>query len=101
MGSKNDLVEYRVDDGAWKPMAYTETMDPSFLQSVLRWDVATELLQGRRPSNPEDSKHLWMAAFPGKLGLGKHRLQVRATDRYGKTHTAEQEFEVKEPNPVP
>ena len=101
MGSKNDRVEYRFDDGGWKPMTYTETVDPSFFQSVLKWDSETELLQGRRPSNPENSKHIWTAGFPAKLGLGKHRLQVRATDRYGKIHTAEQSFEVQEPNPIP
>ena len=101
MGSKNDLVEFRVDGGDWKPMNYTESLDPSFLQSVFKWDSANELLQGRRPSNAEESKHIWSASFPGKLPLGVHKLQVRATDRYGKLHTAEQNFEVKEPNPVP
>ncbi len=101
MGSKNDLVEFRVDDGEWKAMEYTESADPLFLRSVMKWDSEDKLLQGRRPSNPENSKHLWVAAFPGKLTLGTHKLQVRATDRYGKVHTAEQNFEVQEPDPVP
>ncbi len=101
MGGKDDLLEYRVDTGEWKSMTYSESMDPSFLRSVLAWDAESDLLQGRRPSNPENSKHLWTAAFPGGLTLGTHRLQVRATDRYGKMHTAEQEFEVQEPRPIP
>jgi hypothetical protein len=59
------------------------------------------LWQGRRPSNPENSKHLWIAPFPGKLAIGKHTVQVRATDRYGKTFTTQQDFEVQEANPLP
>jgi hypothetical protein len=101
MGSKDDLVEYRVDSGDWKPMNYTETMDPNFVQSVFKWDTVSELWQGRRPSNPENSKHLWIAPFPGKLAIGKHTVQVRATDRYGKTFTTQQDFEVQEANPLP
>lgn len=101
MGGKDDKVEYRVDNGNWTPMNYTETIDPGFMKSVLQWDDVPQLPQGRRPSNPEISKHIWQAPFPGKLAVGQHKLEVRATDRYGKVHTAEQNFEVQDLNPVP
>ncbi|TXF75027.1 calcineurin-like phosphoesterase C-terminal domain-containing protein [Chryseobacterium sp.] len=101
MGGKNDQVEYRVDAGEWKPMEYVESIDPNFAQSVFKWDTAAELLQGRRPSNPENSKHLWMAPFPGKLQLGAHKVEVRATDMYGKISNAEQTFQVEEAKQIP
>lgn len=100
-GGKNDLLEYRIDGGEWKKMQYQNTLDPSYTISVLNWDTTEQLYQGRRPSNPEPSNHLWSAGFPRNLSLGKHKVEVRATDMYGKTFTTEEEFEVQELNFIP
>ena len=95
MGSKKDKVEYSIDGGEWKPMEYTETFDPGFVESVLKWDSTEKLFPGRRPSNPELSKHIWTGGFGNKLTLGKHKVQVRATDMYGNKFSAEDEFDVQ------
>lgn len=100
MGSKKDTVEYRIDGGAWKPMQYDEEVDPNFAISVYQWDSTKNLLQGRRPSNPENSKHIWTVPF-GKLELGSHTVEVRATDRYGKTSTSSERFEVQNVIEIP
>lgn len=100
MGSKKDTVEYRIDGGEWKPMQYDEEVDPNFAISVYQWNSTKALLQGRRPSNPENSKHIWTAPF-GKLELGTHKVEVRGTDMYGKTSTASEVFEVKPAIEIP
>lgn len=95
MGSKNDKLEYRIDGGEWKKMDYSESIDPEFTDSVLKWDTTNELFVGRRPNNPENSRHIWTAPFSKKLDLGKHEVEVRVKDHYGKVYTAKSSFEVK------
>lgn len=97
MGSEKDVVEYRIDGGKWKPMDYTPTFDPDFTSSVLKWDASETLLQGRRPSNPEESKHLWSIQLPNKLENGTHKIEVRAKDMFGKEFSASKEFKVTDP----
>lgn len=99
MGTENDVVEYRVDDGAWKTMDYTKTIDPNFMASVMKWDTTGTLFPGRRPSNPEVSNHMWSAAFP-KLQPGQHKVEVRAKDRYGNVYNSSENFMVAEPTPI-
>ncbi|MFD2825903.1 calcineurin-like phosphoesterase C-terminal domain-containing protein [Leeuwenhoekiella polynyae] len=87
MGSAADTVEYRVDNGEWKPMQYVEEQDPSYELSVYEWDTTETLMEGRRSSNPINSTHLWRGNIPAKLKKGSHRVEIRATDQYGKIHT--------------
>lgn len=101
MGSKKDKVEYRIDSGNWEAMEYDETVDPNFALSVFKWDSTQNLFPGRRPSNPEMSKHIWTIGFPKKLTLGKHKVEVRASDMYGNVFTASGEFEVQNPVLIP
>lgn len=101
MGSKNDKMEYRIDQGEWKDMSFSPTADPNFAISVYQWDTTQQLFEGRRPSNPEISQHIWTAGFPKKLSKGSHTVEVRVIDRYGKIYTATEQFIVAEPNPIP
>jgi hypothetical protein len=96
IGSKKDKVEYRIDNGEWETMEYNETIDPNFAQSVFKWDTTQELFPGRRPSNPEFSRHIWVGGFGNKLALGKHKVEVRAYDMYGNQFTSSEDFEVKD-----
>ena len=101
LGSKKDKVEYRFDQGEWKAMDYTETFDPDYLYNLQNWDKSSELPIGKRPSNPEMSRHLWSAPFSNKLPLGVHTVEIRATDQYNRVHTTSQTFEVKEGKKIP
>lgn len=94
-GSASDKVEYRIDGSEWKPMNYTKDIDPSFMLSTFKWDERAELEEGRRPSNPEPSNHLWSIGVPKGLSIGTHSFEVRATDRYGKTSTEKESFQVE------
>ena len=101
MGSKTDKVEYRIDGDAWKAMDYNETIDPNFAMDVYKWDTTDAMMPGRRPSNPESSKHIWVGSFTNKLALGKHKVEVRATDMYGNQFSASDDFEVKDAIQIP
>lgn len=94
MGHKTDLVEFRVGDGKWKKMEYTESADPNYMKSLMDWDASETVVPGRRPSNALLSTHLWSAGIPFKLDAGEHIIEVRATDRYGKQHTAKKTYRV-------
>ncbi|MGB3775994.1 MAG: calcineurin-like phosphoesterase C-terminal domain-containing protein, partial [Leeuwenhoekiella sp.] len=86
MGSKNDTLLYRVDDGEWEKMYYVEDRDPAYVALVNEWDTTEKLMPGRRSSTPINSTHLWRGNIPVKLEVGEHQIEVKATDQYGKTY---------------
>jgi len=85
MGSKDDTVKYRVDQGEWKVMEYVEEIDPTYAIDVYEWDLSEELILGRRSSNPIASKHLWRGKIPTNIETGEHRIEIKATNMFGKT----------------
>lgn len=95
MGHRGSLVECRINGGDWKKMNYVEDADPAYLQSVFKWDLSETLLNGKRPSNPENSTHLFRIGFPADLPVGTHKIEVRATDTYGRLVSAERSFKVE------
>jgi len=96
MGTAGDKVECRFDNGPWKEMSFVNTPDPAYQYEVLKFDNATSLMDGRRPSTAVNSSHLWQMQIPNKLAVGKHTIEVRATDRYGKTHTQKSTIDIVE-----
>ena len=96
MGSASDKVEYRIDNGEWRNMRYSQSVDPTYYIKLLEWDFTEELLPGRRPSNPVTSTHLWTGSLQLDLPVGEHTIEVRATDRYGKIHTGTRKYTILE-----
>ncbi len=94
MGSPNDVVEYRIDNGKWRKMRYTVMHDPNYLTKLAEWDFTEELLPGRRPSNPVNCTHLWSGGLQLDLEPGTHTIEVRATDRFGKTHYGKRTYQL-------
>jgi len=94
LGKKGDRVQYRLGTGDWKDMSYVESVDPAYQYEVLKFDNADTYIKGRRPSTPVISSHLWESKLPNKLDVGKHDLEVRATDMYGNTHTQKTSIEI-------
>jgi len=93
MGSSKDKVEYKINNGKWQLMNFTESLDPSFVQEVLNFDLATSYVKGIRPRDPMISNHLWSFKLP-KLKAGSHNIKIRATDMYGKQHFADKKITV-------
>jgi hypothetical protein len=87
MGSKNDILKYRVDQGAWKVMEYVKEIDPSYTTDFYEWDLTEVLISGRRSSNPIIGEHLWRGKIPTKLEIGEHSIEIKAIDQFGKTYT--------------
>ncbi len=95
MGHKSNVVEYRIDETPWKPMVFVEDEDPTYLNSLFKWDTSDKLLSGRRPSNAVKSTHLWRGSFVPNLTEGEHFIEVKATDMFGKTTVQKKAFLVE------
>lgn len=97
MGTEGDKVLYRIDNGEWKDMQYMEEYDPSYVEMVYEWDLTEELMPGRRSSNPIKSEHLWRGNIPTDLETGKHTIEIKATDMFGKVHMASDSYRIAKP----
>lgn len=80
MGRDDMRVEYRIDDGAWRPMQHVLQPDPSLLAENARDDEADALRGYDRSPEATPSPHLWRGALPTALATGAHRIDVRALD---------------------
>ncbi|HSP83372.1 MAG TPA: calcineurin-like phosphoesterase family protein [Gillisia sp.] len=97
MGTEGDELLYRINEGEWNKMQYVEEADPSYVKMVYDWDTTEELMPGRRSSNPIKSEHLWRGNIPTNLEAGEHTIQIKATDMFGKVHTATSSYRLEEP----
>jgi 3',5'-cyclic AMP phosphodiesterase CpdA len=98
IGRKEDVVEYRLNGGEWKKMKYAPEIDPNYTANLYKYDGAITLQDGRRPSDPVASTHLWRFNLP-KLDTGSHLIEVRATDMFGRQHTQTKTLQVVENTP--
>ncbi|MDK2970704.1 MAG: hypothetical protein PWP23_459 [Candidatus Sumerlaeota bacterium] len=105
-GSSHSSVEMRVAGGDWMPLEKVERVDPWFAAMKSRekkWvgsleaEAAKErvLPFGRTLPNGIKSSHLWAAKLPADLPVGKQLIEVRTTDMFGKTYTAERVIAVR------
>lgn len=97
MGTEEDQVLYRIDEGEWEEMSYVEEYDPSYVKLVYEWDLSEELMPGRRSSNPVKSTHLWRGGIPTSLETGEHVIEIKATDMFGQTFTQKSSYRLAEP----
>ena len=79
MGSESSVVEYRIDEGAWKPMTHVLASDPSLIAENIRDDQADALRGYDRSPEAAPSTHLWRGVLATDLAVGEHRVEVRAT----------------------
>lgn len=95
MGYHTDLLECRINNGKWQKMTPVNAADPAYLAELHPWDTSEELLAGRRPTNATDSPHLWRTAIATHLPIGTHQIEVRAMDRYGRTHVQKSNYRIE------
>jgi hypothetical protein len=96
-GHEGWSVQARIDDRAWNRIPKVLGWDPSYAAAYLEQDSSTVPVQGKRLPDPAVCYHLWRGSFPADLPLGRHLLQVRATDPAGRTFASEQTFEIASP----
>jgi hypothetical protein len=94
IGSPQDSLFSKIDDGEWNQMRYVPVHDPFFVREVVDWDFTEELFPGRRPSNPVESSHTWTGYLPTDLEEGEHTVYIRAYDMFGREYTAERTFRI-------
>lgn len=82
MGMDDTVVEYRIDGGEWQPMRKVLQADPALLMENAHDDEASALRGYDRSPEAKPSTHLWRGALPTDLGVGEHRIEVRAQDRW-------------------
>jgi len=96
MGDAKTKVEYRIDDGGWKPMKQVAEPDPRLAAENARDDEAETLRGYDRAPPAEPSPHLWRGTLPTGLQAGVHRVQVRAFDRWQGEQRAETSYRLDE-----
>lgn len=79
MGAPDTKVEYRIDDGEWKPMRRVLRADPTVVAENLRDDKAETLRGYDRLPEAAVSTHLWRGVLATDLSEGAHRVEVRAS----------------------
>lgn len=96
-GSADAVVEMRVGQREWTPLAHVREVDPNY-QAL--FDREEALLQAspdawRKLPKPRESAHLWKGTFPEVDSPGLYRIEVRATDMFGRTHEASRSIRVE------
>lgn len=96
MGQDDTKVEYRVDEGQWKPMTLVRQPDPGLLAENMKDDGSDALRGFDRSPEAEPSQHLWRGALPTELAVGEHRIEVRANDKWHGEQTANSTYRLQE-----
>jgi hypothetical protein len=81
-GSERNVVEARVNDGAWFRMENVTGPSPTFESLLARYPDTFGPSIRAIPTN-----HLWSSPIPAALRTpGVHRIEVRTVDAYGQLH---------------
>ncbi len=99
MGRNDSRVEYRVDDGDWRPMSKVLRPDPNLLAENAEDDAAEKLRGYDRSPEAEASQHLWRGALPTDLAVGRHRIEVRVQDPWRGELRAQSGYELQDAIP--
>ncbi len=85
-GSVKSEVKMRLEaDGDWIYLKKVLEADP-FYVAVRQREISADPKNKRQLNSPVDSGHLWKAPLPAGLAPGSHRIEVEATDNYGRLH---------------
>jgi hypothetical protein len=96
MGQDDSKVEYRIDEGQWKPMVLVRQPDPDLLVENARDDGADALRGYDRSPEAEPSRHLWRGALATDLAVGERRIEVRANDPWRGEQSATTAYRLQE-----
>lgn len=88
-GGPRSKVQVSLAGGTPHDMQKVERLDPFVVE------VYTRNADSKKPwVQAGKSSHIWQTALPANLEPGTHRVTVRATDEYGRAHTASMVLEV-------
>lgn len=78
--NERSTVEYRIDNGEWKPMATSKSADP-LAEAMYNGPVTT----GKSWVKARGTSHVWAASLDPAPPAGLRTLTVRTTDQYNRT----------------
>ncbi len=88
-GGPRSKVEVSIGGSPYKAMTKTERLDPFVVEVYARnQDSKKPWVEAGR------SSHIWQVTLPGSLEPGTHKVAVRATDEYGRSHASSMVLEV-------
>jgi hypothetical protein len=88
-GGPRSKVEVSVGGRPYQVFAKVERLDPFVVEVYDRnRDTKKSWVEAAK------SSHIWQGGFPHDLGIGTHRVAVRATDEYGRAHATSIVLEV-------
>ena len=96
MGEADSRVEFRIDEGAWRPMRRVSAPDPRLLRENVLDAEAAALRGYDRSPEAKPSPHLWRADLPTDLAAGAHRIEVRAFDPWRGELRAQGEYHLQD-----
>lgn len=99
MGHAGSRVEYRIDDGDWRPMTQVLRPDPRLLAENAHDDAADALRGYDRSPEAEPSPHLWRGALATDLAEGAHVVEVRAFDDWQGEQRARTRYRLESAEP--
>jgi hypothetical protein len=99
MGHAGTRVEFRVDEGEWKPMTRVDAPDPRLLAENVADDSAETLRGYDRSPEATLSPHLWRGALRTDLAVGERRVEVRAFDPWTGEQRASTRYRLEEAAP--
>jgi C terminal of Calcineurin-like phosphoesterase/N terminal of Calcineurin-like phosphoesterase len=90
-GGPRSKVEVSIGGRPYRGLPKVERLDPFVVEVYDRnRDSKKSWVEAGR------SSHIWQGALPADLGIGTHRVAVRATDEYGRVHLTSMVLEVTE-----
>lgn len=111
-GSEQSDLEYRIEGiSGWTEMEKVDKYDPFYLKIHQRWQRFKQINlmeqweetidpavspPGTPMPTPRKSTHLWEANIGSNFPTGRHTIEVRAKDRYGRVFTRYSTFRVVE-----
>ncbi len=87
----------RVDDRAWGPIRRILGWDPSYVSAFPGAGRRRPSRRGAAASDPAICYHMWRGALPADLAVGRHVLEVRATDPDGHVYSQERPLDIVAP----
>ncbi|MBF6023483.1 calcineurin-like phosphoesterase C-terminal domain-containing protein [Lysobacter niastensis] len=96
MGEADSRVEYRIDGGEWKAMKRVDQPDPRLVAENVADESSATLRGYDRSPEADPSTHLWRGTLPTDLGVGEHRIEVRAFDRWQGEQRAQTNYRLEE-----
>nr|WP_294522049.1 calcineurin-like phosphoesterase family protein [uncultured Rhodopila sp.] len=88
-GGPRSKVEVSIAGSPWKALSKVERLDPFVVEVYERHRASKKFWV-----EAGKSTHIWQTKLPAALEPGTHRVSVRATDEYGRTHNGSMVLEV-------